>query len=331
MYKMSLRVKITNSMRINKRAELDGAIEAARLLNVINQPLRAHYPHFHLIGDAAYMTLGDEKNEESGFEMIIRHNPFHRDQDGTRAIVMAALTQESVDGSAMLIDRIITSIAQKEKQSCIQVSVRWFQKYLSISLMPIVWLYMEYGIGLEAHLQNSVLSLDDDGYPKAFYYRDSQGYYYARSMVGDLEKHLPGIKSSSNVFDDELVEERFGYYLIINHMFGLIQSFGTAGLVEERMLLVELQAVLESLIPKARKNTGLLQRWLYSPSLRSKANLLTRLYDIDELESELEQAVYVSMANPLFGEIPSTNLIKRARLVTLRWREEVNSSCYIHG
>ncbi|MNW43719.1 N(2)-citryl-N(6)-acetyl-N(6)-hydroxylysine synthase [compost metagenome] len=331
MYKMSLRVKITNSMRVNKRSELDGAIEAAKLLNVIDQPLRARYPQFHMIRDAAYMTLGNDGKDESGFEMIIRHNPFHRDKDGLKAIVMAALTQDSIDGSAMLIGRIITSIVQKEKQSCTQVSVNWFRKYLSLSLMPMVWLYMEYGIGLEAHLQNSVLTLDDDGYPKAFYYRDSQGYYYARSMVGELEKLLPGIESSVNVFDDELVEERFGYYLMINHMFGLIQAFGSAGLAGERMLLLELQAALESLIPESRKNTGLLQRWLYSPSLRCKANLLTRLYDIDELESELEQAVYVSISNPLFEEIPNTNLIKRARLVTSRWREEINGSCYVHG
>lgn len=330
MYKFSLQVKITNSMRVNKRSELDGAIEAAQLVARLEQPLSERFPCFRIIRDEAYVTLGEMTDKESGFEVLLRDNPFqHVTKSSDRAIVAAAFTQESIDGSPTLLERIITKLAAVRKETHSQTSVEWFHKYLSISLKPMVWLYMKYGIALEAHLQNCVVMLDDDGYPDLLYFRDSQGYYYASSMVGDLEHMVPGISTSTNVFEDAMVEERFSYYLIVNHLLGIIQAFGTARLIDERVLLLELRAVIEAMLLDSRKDTKLLDSWLYDPSIRCKANMLTRLFDVDELESELEQAVYVSIRNPICLEVPNMEVVRKARFVTTRWREErVQMFCY---
>lgn len=330
MYKFSLHVKITNSIRVNKRSELDGALEAAQLVAGLEQPLAERFPCFRIIRDEAYVTLGETTDQESGFEVLLRDNPFqHLTQSNQRAILAAAFTQESIDGSATLLERIITQLAAIREETHSQASVEWFHKYLSISLKPLVWLYMKYGIALEAHLQNCVIVLDEDGYPDLLYFRDSQGYYYARSMVEHLESIVPGISASTNVFEDAMVEERFGYYLIINHLMGIIQAFGTAGLIDERVLLLELRTVIEGLLPDARKGTKLLDSWLHQPAVRCKANMLTRLFDVDELESELEQAVYVSIKNPICLEVPNMEIVRKARFVTSRWREErVQRLCY---
>lgn len=325
MYKFSLRVKITNSLRINKRYELDGAIEACQLLACIQPVMSVHFPHFHIISDHSYMSIGDSNensNCETGFELLIRSNPF-REGAIKQAVVMAALTQETIDGSMTWLAQVIGRLKDNSKISLNQVCRKWFRRYIAISLDPLIWLYNKYGIALEAHLQNCVVTLDEEGYPEQLYYRDSQGYYYARTRLDQLERLMPGIQASRNVYDDELIEERFGYYLIVNHLFGLIQAFGTAGLIEERILLLELHEAIESLILTSNENTAhMLRSWISSPDLRCKANLLTRLYDVDELESELEQAVYVSITNPLCREIPSMELVRKARKVTARWRQE---------
>ncbi|WP_195572533.1 IucA/IucC family protein [Paenibacillus sp. 1001270B_150601_E10] len=325
MYKCSLQVKITNSVRINKRAELDGALEACRVLDQIKAPLHQVYPHFHFIRDGAYMTLSESAEGESGFELLIREHPF-QGADGKRVIVAAAFTQDGIQDEEPLMVRMIRKSRganKREKRTSAGVSRAWFRAYMKLTLHPMVWLYNEYGIALEAHLQNSLIVLDEDGFPQDFYYRDSQGYYYARSMVERLEKLVPGTSKSSNVFDDAIVDERFGYYLIVNHMLGMIQSFGAAGLVDEKVLLFDLYEALESLQPLDRIHSSLIQTWLHQPTMRVKANLLTQCLDIDELESELEQAVYAHMPNPLYPIGAKACLIRKAKHITSHWREQV--------
>lgn len=324
MFKFSLRVKITNSLRVNKRKELDGALEASRLMARIQPRLASAHPRFQVLADAAWIAAVSEiGEEESGFELIIRDNPF-RGPLAERTFVAAALTQEPLPGHSQLLASIVAERSLEEGRSAAQVSLDWFRRYLAISLEPLLWLYDEYGIALEAHQQNCVVRLDADGYPERMYYRDSQGYYYAASTCTELAELLPGIGSSENVFEDRVVEERFGYYLIINHLFGILQAFGGAGCADERVLLAELRAALESCESGAASHrmASFVRELLTKPACRVKANLLTRLCDIDELERELEQAVYAYMPNPLVTELPLADSVRKARLVTLHWRRE---------
>lgn len=85
-------------------------------------------------------------------------------------------------------------------------------------------------------------------------------------------------------------------------MFGLINGFGTAGLIDEEILLSELRITLESLLTYNREPSTFLERLLKDKQLPCKANLLTRFFDVDELTSPLEQAIYVQVDNPLFQE-----------------------------
>ncbi len=324
MFKFSLRVKITNSLRINKRKELDGALEASRLMARIQSRLDSAHPRFQVIADAAWIAaVSKADEEESGFELIVRDNPF-RGSLAERTLVVAALTQEPLPGRSHMLASIVAERSAEEGRTAAQISLDWFRRYLAISLEPLLWLYDEYGIALEAHQQNCVVRLDEEGYPERLYYRDSQGYYYAASRLTELAKLLPGIESSVNAFEDRIVEERFGYYLIVNHLFGVIQAFGGAGYADERVLLAELRALLESWESRAASPqlARFVRELLTKPACRVKANLLTRLCDIDELESELEQAVYAFMPNPLLTELPLADSVRKARAVTLHWRRE---------
>src|SRR5690606_17198982 len=114
-------------------------------------------------------------------------------------------------------------------------------------------------------------------------YRDNQGYYFRTSRRSELERRLPdaqlGVASDSFV-DDPVVDERFAYYLGINNVLGLIGAFGSQGLVDEDLLLSAFRRFLEG----AAKGSGgglvspLPALLLETPSLRCKANLLTRLH-----------------------------------------------------
>ncbi|WP_212936230.1 IucA/IucC family protein [Bacillus hominis] len=301
MLKFSFPVKVTNSMRINKLKELESGLEGKEMLNTKIGEVLEKFPGFDFICDPAFITLNYEM-QESGFEVIIRENPFYS-ENANDATLIAGLVQDAIPGERTRLSNIIHHLADIENKSCEEVSLEWFRRYINISLKPMVWMYLRYGVALEAHQQNSVVQLKD-GYPVKFYFRDNQGFYFCNSMKEMLNSELSGIgERTGNLYDDYIVDERFRYYLIFNHMFGLINGFGTAGLIKEEILLSELRSVLESFLPYNREPSTFLRELLEENKLACKANLLTRFFDVDELTNPLEQAIYVQVDNPLVTEV----------------------------
>lgn len=304
MYKFSIPVKITNSLRVNKRKELYRGVEVSRLLQgTIRKHLQEQHPSFHIIEDPAYITLKSD-SYESGFEVVIRDNPF-REGNELRTTLLAALCQDHISGGRSHLTNIIEDIAQREGALVAEVCEKWFARYLKISLRPLYWLYETYGIALEAHQQNSIVKLDEEGYPSSFYYRDNQGYYFMRSKAGAL-KELVGTlnEKSDTVCDDDIAKERFCYYVFLNHLFGLINAFGVNRLIDENRLLIMVREELKQLTIELGDCTNLIQSLLTEKELPSKGNLLTRMNDMDELVGSLaSQSVYVRVPNPIVDAV----------------------------
>ncbi|MBD1371877.1 IucA/IucC family siderophore biosynthesis protein [Hazenella sp. IB182357] len=300
MFKCSVNIKITNSVRLNKYKELERGVEVTRIMeSEIGQALQARYPQFDIVKDPAFITVMHPDKAESGFELVLRDNPF-RHEDSQQATLLAGLCQDPIPGQTSRLATIITKIAHTEQRTTETVSLDWFRQYLDLSFEPMMWLYLNYGIALEAHQQNSVVQLDDAGYPKSFYYRDNQGYYYCESTFPELGRILPGISDKSETMcKDEVADERIRYYLFINHLMGLINGFGVAQLCDESTLLAELKQRLEKLHPHNRKPSRLIESLLHDEQLPCKGNLLTRFHDMDELTGPMEsQSVYIQIPNP---------------------------------
>lgn len=300
MYKFSVPIKITNSLRVNKQKELDRGVEMARLLQTeLGQRLKQEFPGFRVITDPAYISIRGE-NGESGFEVVIRENPFY--EDDRSACLVAGLCQDHAFGKESRLSSVIRGLALKEGRTTEEVSIDWFDKYLSISLEPVLWLFETYGLAIEAHQQNAVIRLKN-GYPETFYYRDNQGYYYSESKAGILSKLIEDLSErSETICTDGVAVERLRYYFFFNHLFGLVNGFGCEGLILEETLLSMIRERLE----KAEHIYGITEltdSLLRFSELPCKANLLTRFYDMDELTGSLEtQSRYTSVGNPLLKE-----------------------------
>ncbi|MFP3512760.1 IucA/IucC family protein [Peribacillus sp. SIMBA_075] len=299
MYKFSVPVKITNSLRTNLQKELDRGVEIAKLIDSkVGDVLKEQHPSFRIIKDPAYLTIKTTE-QESGFDVDIRENPFYENNE--QASLIAGLCQDNAYGAPSRLGAIIRKLSADENRSTEEVSKDWFKTYLSMTLKPMLWLFEVYGIVLEAHQQNSIIQLQD-GYPSTFYYRDNQGYYYCDSKVDRLLKILPELSEKSfTICSDEVAEERLQYYFFFNHLLGLINNFGTEGLVSEKTLL---QLVQEQLETSSRESgdeglNRVVARLLHARELSCKANLLTRFHDMDELVGSLEtQSVYTTIENP---------------------------------
>ncbi|WP_099238351.1 IucA/IucC family protein [Synechococcus sp. BDU 130192] len=309
MVKLSLNIKITNSVRANLFKELERGLEVNKIFSsTIGEDLRAHFPHFEVIRDPAYITIPLD-GKESGFATILRANPFqtkakqvdnYSTNANTDASCLIGLCQDAIDGSSSRLANIIRTLANQENRSTEAVSVDWFKQYLALSVRPILWMYFTYGIALEAHQQNSILELKN-GYPKYFYYRDNQGYYYRESFTDKLDGILEGISQKSETFcPDEVIDERLVYYVFINNVFGIVNALGVAELVDENLLLQKLNNVIAEFANFDLAGSQLLDN-LQGKTFLTKANLLTRFNNMDELVGSVaNQSVYINIQNPLY-------------------------------
>jgi spermidine-citrate ligase len=296
MYKFSIPVKVTNSLRVNRNHELKAGVVMAKLMKKID--FLEYNPRFQIIDDPAYITVNLKDGNESGFEVILRSNAFLKEKD-EGVSMLAAIVQDPLPSEKSQLYNIVATIAEKERRTLEEVSLDWYKEYWKCSIDPLIRLYAEHGIALEAHQQNSVLDISS-GYPTTYYYRDNQGYYLSKSHEEELCMIEPSLQGTKELFyEDTLIRERFTYYLFMNQLFSVIHRFGADGLIDEKTLLhwsiTQLRLVEKQLHGQGKV---FVKSILEQEELASKANLLTRFHDIDELTADLEQAVYTKIPNP---------------------------------
>ncbi|WP_431041817.1 IucA/IucC family protein [Streptomyces sp. P1-3] len=312
MLKLSLALRITNSRRENLRKELHRGVEVHRLLR--GGGLFARWraacpgtPGFDIVRDPAWLAVdGPDGAQLTGLDVVIRHNPFGPADD---AVCVAGLTSPRPwPGQTVLRSRLAYTIARlavRTGRPSRTVAAEWFLRYLRSVVRPILWLDGAAGIALEAHQQNTLVLLDPEGWPVGGRYRDNQGYYFRESRRAELRRLLPGIGERSDTFvSDDVTDERFAYYLGVNNVLGLIGAFGAQRLADESVLLAAFRRFLaEAASGPTRTGSTLPARLLEAPTLRCKANLLTRLRGLDELVGPVDtQSVYVTVANPLVAD-----------------------------
>ncbi|MFK4227453.1 IucA/IucC family protein [Streptomyces sp. NPDC019890] len=301
MLKLSLGLRITNSRRENLRKELHRGVEVHRLLRAgLAKQWQAAHPGFDIVRDPAWLAVDTADGEPlPGLDVVLRHNPFGLGDD---AVCIAGLAAPRPwpgrPGMYSRLADIVARLAECTGRPTGAVAAEWFLRYLVHVVRPVLWLDAKAGIALEAHQQNTLVILDPEGWPVGGRYRDNQGYYFRQSHRAALESRLPGIGSRSDTFvSDEVTDERFAYYLGINNVFGLIGAFGSQRLADEHVLIAAFRQFLSA---TAALGSPLPAQLLDAPTLRCKANLLTRLRGLDELVGPVDtQSVYVTITNPL--------------------------------
>lgn len=299
MLKLSLGLNITNSKRENLRKELVRGVEAHRLFaGSAGSRLLAAHPDFRMLTDAAYLAVDGVQ----GLDVSFRHSPF-RPTDYVYCV--AGLTdlgrgEIAADGAAHELAAHLKGLAAGADRPVRAVAEEWFVRYVKRLIVPMLWLDAELGVTLEGHQQNTLIQLDEHGFPGAGWYRDNQGFYYRASRIAELAQ-LAGEpelgQQSSTIVADDVVTERLIYYVGINNLLGMVGALGCAGLAAERDLLGLAREQLAVL--RGHRPTDLLTT---AATLRCKGNLLTRAAGLDELVGELAtQSVYVEIPNPCFG------------------------------
>jgi siderophore synthetase component len=307
-YKFSMNITITNSLRTNLFKELLRGVEFMNLWKHKSEEIKRTCPSFETLNDPAYLTLHINGEPIDEVSVILRQNIFNsaalNDWDNNQAdadvTALASLCQDNPYESGNRLSHIFSTIVQTEKISKEQAAEKWFDRFLTVAVAPMLYLYREYGMAFEAHQQNTLLQLEG-GYPSTFYYRDNQGTGDIDEWCNSLRSDLPeiGIKTECLVPLD-LVDHHYTYYFLINNILGLVNAIGCTRMIAEEVLLKQLKLFISEQKSSFDNDFPLLDFWLNSDALPCKGNLMTRVAGLDELIAPLDaQSIYFALPNPL--------------------------------
>lgn len=301
MVKPSLSVMITNSIRVNLAKECHRGELTHRLWHSeLGQNILKHCPSLKAVNDPAWMALQIEGEVVNESICIFRDQPFSPQQQVT---CIASLCQDHPSKDLNRFNALFAKIAKaRPEMDHSEIALDWFNRFLEVSLQPLMYLYHRYGMAFESHQQNVLLEMENH-FPKTLWLRDNQGFYYIEEFATEILKALPELKEKAfAVGPKDFVDERFSYYFFGNTLFGIINAIGATGYMSEDVLLEHLKVFLQDLLQQYPDST-LLQGLLFNETLPYKGNLLTRLHELDELIAPVEhQSVYVQLQNPLFIE-----------------------------
>ncbi len=170
---------------------------------------------------------------------------------------------------------------------------KWFTTFLDVSFTPIMELGTKYGIYLGAHLQNIILELDN-GLPVQTYFRDCQGTGYDKNKLNTTLAFYPELKNDhGNILDSDDVNHVFGYYLVVNTLFGVIAALSVRDKdIEKKLLNTFYNRLLTQKNPFANFLTQ-------SPKLAQKGNFRCSVEKYNENTIDKPWSIYNMIDNPI--------------------------------
>jgi siderophore synthetase component len=281
-WKLPLHVRITNFVRNNPPEHARRAADAGRLLTALRRQWT--YDGFEVLLETGYRTI-DDTTLTADFTVLYRENPFATRQQAPQ--VVAGLLEENADGTEPEMLRYVRqATARPEGQLPADQVAAWLRRYLEISLLPLLTVFIEHGVSLEAHVQNSLLHLEG-GWPVRFFVRDMEGTSVSRQRWEAAScDALPA--DSPVLYDDAETWLRLKYYVVTNHLGHLVHVLGRHAGVDEWRLWQVVGGLLREAGPD----------WyaadlLGSPVLPAKANLIGRF------AGRGERPLYVDIPNPM--------------------------------
>lgn len=297
-FKLPLNVRITHFIRVNPLDQLERTMDASRVLGLLSKQLP--FPSFTILHESGYRTIAPEhvtpeqrERLTESFGVMIRENPVTVPIENEVPVVLASALEHPPHANEpplMEAIRIAARLTPTLNQS--ELLEKWLRQYLEISFVPLLWLFMEHGVSMEAHVQNSMVTLRD-GWPVHFYVRDLEGVSIGRRRAREKAMFNNRLKDDSPVlYTDEEAWNRFKYYVVVNHLGHLIHTLAYYGSKEE-IALWNIVAEVVQTTDAFQNGEDILRDLLQNEWLPAKANLISSFHQRGE------KPLYVSIPNPL--------------------------------
>lgn len=270
--KLPLHVRLTHYWRLNPPAHLRRSREVSAALARV-----APAATLTVLPDDVPAVLGLEDALAEQICVLHREGPpMHLPPP----MVVAALLEPSPHGGPSRLARLVTQSGGD--------AIAWLKRYLDVCLEPVLGLFIDHGVSLEAHGQNALLCAQD-GWPVHMVLRDLEGgaLVEGTAACADLADDSPAR------YDAETAWKRLCYYFLVNHLGHLVATLAADTATDEAVLWNVVSDALRRLGERDEAWGTACRRLLDAPTLPAKANLVSRLLDLGE------QPRYVKIPNPL--------------------------------
>ncbi|MFC0190441.1 IucA/IucC family protein [Fictibacillus aquaticus] len=170
----------------------------------------------------------DHQTERSeSFSFVIRENIESLAEEDEWAIVGSALVSRVHGAASPLIAELIERFKQTHKISGDSAAVTAFlTRYAENMLTGCIPLMVKYGIGVEGHLQNSVIVFKKDGTPDRVLMRDWEGIRVHSKRLANSGVPLSRFHPKSRILVDDMksVRNKVFYSVVQNHFAEIVLS-----------------------------------------------------------------------------------------------------------
>ncbi|CAM4066750.1 siderophore synthetase [Staphylococcus schweitzeri] len=285
--KLPVNVQATSAVRtVSTVTTVDGPKLSYALQGLLNQ-----YPELKVAMEPFGEYANIDKDIARQLACIIRQKP---EIDGHGAtIVSACLVNKNPIDQKVIVDSYLEWLNQSINKESITTFI---DRYAEALITPLIAFIQEYGIAIEAHMQNTLVNLGPH-FDIRFLVRDLGG---SRIDITTLQHRVSDIKiTNDSLIADSIdtVIAKFQHAVIQNQMAELIHHFNQYECVDEASLFKIVQEKVAHAIDPARPHAKVLREILFGPKITVKALLNMRM------ENKVRQYLNIELDNPIKKEV----------------------------
>lgn len=285
--KLPVNVQATSAVRtVSPETTIDGPKLSQALHRELNQ-----YTQLDVALEPYGLFAKTDSDDARQLACIIREKPFTKD-DGI-LLVTGALVNKNVVDNEITVDSYLKWINDDINQHTIHQFIRNYTRQL---VTPLLALIQDYGIALEAHMQNTLVHLGPK-YQIQFIVRDLGG---SRIDIKTLSQRLKHIEVENKSLLADSIEEvimKFQHAVVQNQLAELIFHFKKYDFIKEEELFNIIQEEIEVAINDTKPHADTLRKVLFGPTITVKALLKMRM------KKKVKKYLNISLDNPIKREV----------------------------
>lgn len=285
--KLPVNVQATSAVRtVSPETTIDGPKLSQALHRELNQ-----YTQLDVVLEPYGLFAKTDSDDARQLACIIREKPFIKN-DGI-LLVTGALVNKNVVDNEITVDSYLKWMNDDINQHTIHQFMRNYTRQL---VTPLLALIQDYGIALEAHMQNTLVHLEPK-YQIQFIVRDLGG---SRIDIKTLSQRLKHIEVENKSLLADSIEEvimKFQHAVVQNQLAELIFHFKKYEFIKEEELFNIIQEEIEVAINDTKPHADTLRKVLFGPTITVKALLKMRM------KKKVKKYLNISLDNPIKREV----------------------------
>ncbi|MGV3000869.1 GNAT family N-acetyltransferase [Vibrio sp. E150_018] len=312
MLKVSLPVKLTNSLRLLSEKEAKRGVQFSQILQTaVGQEMQQRMPNTEFIQEPIWASVKDSNGQCLDLPLVcLRENVFYHFQDSLTTqpnTHLLATANQNINGESQ-IGQWVKSYAQ-ENQLPLSVAARqWLNQFMNNVIHPLCIARSDYGIIFLAHQQNILLDIDNN-LPIGMKYRDCQGIGLTDVALQKFSELFDNQEPEYFVSQDK-VDPYLSYYLVGNTLLNTIATICADTQIKEHELWSSCQHTFSQWRQARPIDSGFYDYLLKSPTLRWKRNFFCFLSNFNESTLLDPSQIYCEIENPFYDAQPKERLYK---------------------